>query len=344
MKKILHVTMSSAFGGAETVILTIISELKNKFDFNYLCPAGDIEEILKKNNITYTTFSDKNIYNISKQIKEIKPDIIHAHDFTASILCGLLAKNTQIISHLHTDHKWIKSLNLKSLIYLLTTIKYKKVIVVSNAMAKEMFGYRFLNKKLNILLNPVDKKKIYKLANESIYNEKYDLAFLGRLSEYKNPLAYIRIVQKLKQQNLIKKAVIIGDGELKQKCLEKISELNLQEVIEVMGFIENPFPIISNSKILIMPSKNEALGLAGIESMVLGVPVIASNVGGLRDIIKNNENGFLCNNENEFVDNIKKVFFEKNLYNVLSVNSKKEALRFTDIDKYKDIVEDIYYI
>lgn len=338
MKKILHVTMSNAYGGAETVIFSIIDKIKKYNEFYYFCPKGNIENLLKKKNINYKAMD---VNKISKEIKKSNCDIIHAHDFKASIVCALYSRGKVIISHLHTNHDWLKKISLKSIVYLLVSRRFKNIIIVSESMAKDIWFYKFIKNKTKVMINPIDRERIIKLSDSETFNKNYDLAFLGRLSDYKDPLRFIEIIHNIKCNKKDIKAVIIGDGELKEECIQKIKECNLSENIEMVGFLENPFPLIKKSRLLIMPSKIEAFGLSAIQSMVLGKPVVATNVGGLKDII-NSKNGMLCESNEEFISNILDILNNNELYDKLSKESKRSSKEIGNIDKYMDKLIGIY--
>ncbi|MGL4570230.1 MAG: glycosyltransferase [Clostridium sp.] len=338
MKKVLHVTMSNAYGGAETVIFSIIDKLNKLNDFYYLCPEGKIEEYLNKKKIKYKAI---NVNQFKKEIRKTDADIIHAHDFKASVLCSLLSKDKVVISHLHTSHKWIKKLSIKSIIYIIASFKFKNIIMVSKSMKEDTWFYKFIKNKTKVMLNTVDKEEVKYLAKINSPDENYDIAFLGRLSDYKNPLRFINIIEEIKNYKEDIKAVIIGDGELKTECIKKIKECNLENNIYMKGFLENPFPVIDKSKLLLMPSKVEALGLSAVQAMVLGKPVIATNVGGLKEII-NEYNGVTCNSDGAFINNILNILEDKAKYDLLSDGAKVSSEKLCDVDKYMDSINYIY--
>ena len=116
--------------------------------------------------------------------------------------------------------------------------------------------------------------------------------------------------------------------------------MDLENNIKTKGFLENPFPYLKNSKLLIMPSKVEALGLSAGQAMVLGVPVIASNVGGLKDFI-NDSNGRLCSDINDFVTVIESILNDPIVYNEVSVGAQKEKKYFCS-EKYMERLREIY--
>lgn len=341
MKRVLHVTMSNAYGGAETVIFSIINNLSDKYEFCYTCPTGSIGSILKNNSINYKLMNNGSLNELKNIVGEYKPDIIHAHDFKASVLASKVGKKVKIISHLHTSHPWVKRFNTKSLIYILNAYRFNKIILVSETLGNEIVFKKYISNKMIIFKNPIDIEKIKDLSTEYREEKEYDVAFLGRLSDYKDPIRFINLVSKLKVKRKKIKAVIIGDGELKEQCNNLIKSLNLSDEIVLKGFKANPFPILKNSKILIMPSKVEALGLSAIESMVLGKPVIASNVGGLKEVV-NEGCGFLCNSDNDYINAACKILDDNRLYREFSQGAIINSKKFIDINKYATKLDEIY--
>ena len=93
---------------------------------------------------------------------------------------------------------------------------------------------------------------------------------------------------------------MVGDGEQKDLCIEKIKQYNLENTIKMYGFVENPYVILKNAKIACTTSKWEGFGLAVIEALALGVPVVVENVGNLSEIV-NDQCGYVVNGEEEFV-------------------------------------------
>ena len=114
--------------------------------------------------------------------------------------------------------------------------------------------------------------------NQLEVKEDYDIAFVGRLTLQKNPIKLLDIIKRVNELKPGIRAIIIGDGEEKNKCEEYIKENNLENVVTLKGFLENPFPYLKKSKVVIMPSLFEGFGLVAIESMICGVPVLNSGI------------------------------------------------------------------
>lgn len=336
LKKILHVLASKKFSGAENVVCTIIDNFKDEYDMAYCSPIGSISEILKNRKINYYGIEKLSIKNLKKVIETYNPDIIHAHDYTASLIASLSGFKGKIISHLHINAKFAKNWNIKSILYALSMNKYQKVIGVSDAVINEAIFKKKIKDKYITLYNYVNKEWVIEKSNAYKYNNQFDLFFIGRLNELKNPIEFIEIVYKLKEKYENIKAVIIGDGELKSECENKINEYNLEKNIKMLGFIENPFPIIKNCKIGIMPSLVEGFGLTALESMILDKPVLNSGVGGLSEIFKDNRE-LICSDINDYCKKI----FDLNGKNKNN-NYSKQTEKFCNKKDWKNKLNQIY--
>ena len=124
--------------------------------------------------------------------------------------------------------------------------------------------------------------------------KKYDLIFIGRLAENKGINLVLEAASKLKIQILNFKMIIVGGGPLENDLKLKIKNLKLQENVLLYGWAKDSREIaelINKSKILIMPSYNEGGPRVVLEAMACGVPVLATPVGIVPDLLKNGPGG-----------------------------------------------------
>lgn len=284
-KRVLHVLASNHFSGAENVVCTIIKTLSNEFDMAYCSPNGPIREELNDRNVRFFGINKLRHKELKRIVNDYDPDFIHAHDFRASCVAGMLKGRFLVISHIHKDDPTMRRVTLKSVLYLFFSRRMFRIVGVSDSVLREYIFKSFISDKYITIFNYVDKDEVISRAKEFIISKKYDLFFLGRLSEEKNPLGFIEIVKMLNNEEL--RCVMIGDGPLYADCKRLISHNNLEDSIEMVGFQKNPYPYVNSSKIGIMPSKYEGFGLAAIEATILGKPVINSGVGGLSSIYEN---------------------------------------------------------
>lgn len=335
-----HVLYSNSFSGAENVAIKIIKNL-NKTQFircSYISPKGEIEKKLKEENVPYILLDKFSYQTIKKVDLDFKFDIYHCHDFRTSILVALALKNKKIISHLHQNPGWIKSFNLYSFAYFLSIKRINKVLSVSESIFKEYIFSRFIKNK-EVIYNPIDlKDDLTKINNLNI---EYDIIYLGRLSEEKNPVDFIKIVKELKEKIPFIRSVMVGGGPLENECKELIIKYGCENNIELVGYKENRLDYLSVSKVVCMPSKVEGFGLVAIEGMALGKPIVSSNIGGLQEIITS-RCGLKCTEINQYVNEIYKLLTDDDYYTNKSNYAKERVQDLDNSHYYYKKIENIY--
>ena len=329
-KKIVHILNTGKYSGAENVAITIIKGTESYCDSVYVSLEGSIEKVLQEKHINFFSMKKMSISNIRQMIKIIKPDIIHAHDFTTSVLAFATFTKIPIISHLHNNSPWIKKIGMKSIIYGISCLRYRTILTVSESIMNEYIFGRVFRNKTYVIGNPVDIYHIREKAKIKGINETYDIAFIGRLSPQKSPMLFIDIISEIVRDIPELKVCMIGDGELRDQIEEKIRNMDLDRIITIYGFQKNPYCILNNAKLLCMPSMYEGFGLAAVEALTLGKPVVCSGVGGLSKIV-NNTCGKLCSKKDEYVDEIEKLLNDKEYYSLKEKGANKRALDMHNI-------------
>ncbi|MFW0054317.1 MAG: glycosyltransferase, partial [Arsenophonus endosymbiont of Dermacentor nuttalli] len=116
---------------------------------------------------------------------------------------------------------------------------------------------------------------------------------VGMLREEKGHDIILATLAQLKRQGRLFRYLIIGDGPCKTKLQKKIIDYDLEHETLLAGIIFPSSAIYSYASLTVIPSTKEAFGMVGVESLFFGIPVFASNVGGLPDIIQHKSNGLL---------------------------------------------------
>ncbi|MBQ4120188.1 MAG: glycosyltransferase family 4 protein [Clostridia bacterium] len=167
-----------------------------------------------------------------------------------------------------------------------------------------------------------------KRAELGIPNDAILLTSVGELNQNKNHQIILRAMAKLKNDNI--HYIIAGTGENADKLLALAKELNLEKNFKLLGYRTDIAEIYKASDICCFPSIREGLGLAAVEGMATGLPVIAAKNRGTRDFCKDGVNGFLCMpfSTEEFADAITKIITDFKLAKTMSENNKSAALRF----------------
>lgn len=188
--------------------------------------------------------------------------------------------------------KW---LNLISLIY----PKSDLIISISQAVANDLLKIlpSEVEKKLKVIYNPTYSEKIFKKAEEKIEHPFFKegvsvILSVGRLhsgKDFPTLLKAFSIVCKKKEVRLI----ILGEGNERKNLEKMITELGIQDKVNMPGFTLNPYPYMKNSSVFVLSSKSEGLSNVLIEAMCCGCPIVATDCGGPREILDNGKYGKL---------------------------------------------------
>ena len=214
--RILHVLKSSAYSGTENVVMSIMKCLQDELDMVYVATDGEIRKQLEQQQLPMELLPQFGMTGLNKVIRKYQPDIVHAHDFSASVMCAMIPGRFRLISHLHCSPSWSAQCNLKSLVYRLCEFRISKVLTVTNQMFEPMVYAGAYQRKQVVLLNPIDREKILQLAAETSEKEMSlysDLLFVGRLVPEKNPQRFIQLVYAIKQN---------GKRNIKAEWLETV--------------------------------------------------------------------------------------------------------------------------
>ncbi len=343
-KKILHVLKMNQYSGAENVAVTICRILKDKHQFAYACPDGAIRRWLEKEQICFYPMTKFSLRELKRVLQAYQPDIVHAHDYSASVLCGYLKKDFLLISHLHNNPYWIRSWGVRTWCYWRMQKKFDTVLTVSEAIRNEAVFFKKIKQKCIVIGNPVDTERILRMADaaktDGLVSEYPDLMFIGRLTKQKNPSRFIRIVSKMKKAGIKVNALMLGDGELADRCRHQIRSLGLGDIVRMAGYCENPYPYMRKAKLVLITSDWEGYGLVAAEALSLHVPVLACAVGGLCTIFQNVPDA-LCHSEKELFLKTRRLLTSQKCYERYCRKLQK-FVHLQEIMEYKNLLEQIY--
>lgn len=194
-----------------------------------------------------------------------------------------------------------------------------------------------------------DKLKFYskeearKLLKQFHINieDKYVIGSIGRLVYVKNYGFLIDIFEeiiKIKPEAVI---VIVGDGDKKEILREAVKARGFENKIFFIGGINNASKFIKAFDIFVLPSRYEGLSITLIESLMAGIPILASDVGGNREIFACEDELYELNNSEEFLSKFKRLQYKETIEQVMERN-KKQAGKF-HIDNTVNGYEEVYF-
>lgn len=253
------------------------------------------DEEIKIPNEAIVRFSENNNVILSKVMNLFATnnyDVVHVNDWYFAIVMDRIKKyySCIIISTIHATSSHRKLLLEYMRSY--TVHNSDKVIAVSNYIKEDILQrYHVDEEKVGVVYSGVDSSK--NLGEKHNY-----ITYIGRISKTKGCECLINAYKRLVDngnlpRNMILK--IIGTGALENKIKEMVKEFGLEKNIVFYGKLEHEkaMEILSHSILNVIPSVEEPYGLVALESMAEGTCAIASDVGGLKEIIKDGENGVL---------------------------------------------------
>lgn len=153
----------------------------------------------------------------------------------------------------------------------------------------------------------------------------------------------IKIFEKV-QKEIPSKLILVGDGPDRSECERLSRQLDLCDKVKFLGKQDGLVEILSSSDLFLIPSQSESFGLAALEAMACGLPVVSSSVGGLPELVKHNETGFIA--EIGDVDRMAKYALEllsnNKRYKLFSENSRQRAVNKFDKSIIVPLYEEYY--
>lgn len=341
--KIFQIIPNLILGGAEIMVENLANALdKDKFDISIVSLydySSTITERLDNKNIQIyylgkkKGFDVKIIYKLYKLFKREKPDVIHTHLY-AMPYTTIAAILSNVPKRIHTIHS-IASKEVGILKRRINYFFYKfcnvtPVSISPTVRDSVIEEYKLLENQVPMIYNGIDFKKCIPIDTYVRENCNLSIIHVGSFKEAKNHLDLIEsfIIVREKNQNVILK--LIGVGDLEKIIKQRVKEAGLEDCVEFLGSKSDVFPYLSKADIFILPSLWEGMPLSLIEAMGTGLPILATCVGGIPDVIQNNVSGLLVNTDkHEIARAILKLIDDCRLRERIGRVAKLESQRFS---------------
>jgi glycosyltransferase involved in cell wall biosynthesis len=273
--------------------------------------------------------------------------VFHVHIAQACIpeIAALTAvlKHIPYVVHLHIDVKPSGAAGFLLKLYKPIILKQvlrsaSKVIVFTDDQKNEISTiYGVSLSKIVVLKNGADDKYFRNIRAKRRLHSKPRLLFVGRISIQKN-LPFL--LQALDGISSNFETRIVGDGDLMASMKGIVHKLRLRNIVFVGK--ANSDALLKEyewADCFVLPSTNEGMPLVLLESMAMGLPIIGTNVTGIKDVVKDHYNGLLIplNNVNAFRNAILELGSDKDIYSVYSENSKKSAAQYRWVNVAKNL-------
>lgn len=273
------------------------------------------------------------ILKMKKIFKEEKVDVIHTHRYCAqyAVPAAILAG---VKRRVHTIHSIASKENGK-FARILNKFFFKHCGLIPVALSEKIREtvveeYKIDSPKVPVVYNGVPLDKCLIKGSYDIDSNRIVLLHVGRFASVKNHIELINAICELKKKMNGVVLQLIGDGELKNDIRKHIAACNAENYIELLGLKDNVFPYFQQADVFVLPSIYEGIPMTLIEAMGSGVPIIASRVGGIPDMITDSQEGLLCEpNAQSIADKTEKMIADKELRITCAQKARNKAHYFS---------------
>lgn len=339
MKKIIFFAYTLEVGGAEKVLCDYINILKDKYKID-LCVIQNIGEFkkdipskvniieLRHNTLSYIPFRYLSLwrkYVINKIVNKGKYDIaIGFLEGRSATWVADIKRSIKKIAFVHNDvNKFDIGISEKEILD--TYKKLDKIITVSE-VSKNSFceKYHFDKNEIQVLYNLIDEKSILEKAKEKVeedteenieknveestekgidINDIFTFVNVGKMRPQKRQDRLVEIARDLKKEGYKFKIQIIGNGPEEENIKNLVKEYNVEDAVELKGLKLNPYPYIKNADVVVVSSDFEGYSIAIKEALLLGKPIISTDVSGVREMFEDGKYGIITKVETEDLKN-----------------------------------------
>ena len=230
---------------------------------------------------------------IRRLAEEVSPDVIHYNTAACVAPAAALRRSlTAKVWHLREAAPHRKRLSRWVLRWCDSAIFNCRYIARQYPLLERISANTVVHNGIDVL--PPRPEEIAAVRAEFGWREgDYVVVFAGQLRPHKDPMAVVEAVATGRRRGVPIKACIAGEGPLRGELKGAIASLELDSMVAVPGFHNNPLALIAASDVLVCPSLEEPFPRVGLEAMALGKPVVATTVGGIPEQVAQGETGIL---------------------------------------------------
>lgn len=302
MKKVLLVIPTLFQGGGQKFVMDLAKGLdKTKFNVRVLVffkKTDSVFDRFAEENGIDTVYLDKKLgldfsffKKVKKAVREYDPDIIHTH---LNSMLYLFPSYRKKHIKLHTVHTMAQKENYR-LQKIVNFIAFHFLGVVPVGICDSVAKSICITHKLNPTNVPTVYNGVFceRYAKSKVVHKGTEIVTVGNIHRVKNYAFLVECFSEICKQTDDVRLTIVGDGVLRKDVEKQIDALGIGDKVTITGVVGNVEDYLCRSDIYVCSSFFEGLPLSVLEAMSAGLPVVSTNVGGLGDVVKDNENGFL---------------------------------------------------
>lgn len=309
MIRVCHIISGDLWAGAEVVVYQLLKKLKDYNDVNIsliLFNEGRLATEIRSLGFDIDIVDEKKknifqlIYETGKLLVRKSPDIIHSHRYKENIIAYMSSKFKSGIRLVSTQHGMPESIGLhtrkkyellqKFNLYLLLK-SFKKIIVVSKDMENIFNNKHSVNSNKILMIH--NGTEIIKNSPKTRQKMKFTIGSMGRIYPVKDFPLMVEVAREIYKVTDNIRFELAGEGPDMEKIKALVDRYTLGKIFLLRGFIEDVGDFYRNLDIYLNTSLHEGIPMTILEAMSHEIPVIAPDVGGMKEIIDDGIDGYL---------------------------------------------------
>lgn len=360
---ILHVSFHKDWRGGEQQATYLFEECLKKNCLQWvLCSEGNaMEQYCEEKGYPHYSFKKgffKNFKNrkyLFDLCEKHHIQIIHAHDsqaHTLAFISCLFGNPIPIVVHRRVDFP-VNNSYFSKLKYNIDCVK--KYICVSHRIKEVLEPSLEDPSKITVIHSGIDVSRFEGKSPTGILRKEFQVpdgyAIIGNISalaDHKDYFTFINTAQKLIEKGVKAKFLIIGDGPMEEEIRQYIAQKNLSDHIIMTGFRTDIPDVMPEFDIFLFTSKTEGLGTTVLDAFACGVPVVATQAGGIPEMVEHEQNGLLApiGSAGELADQCLRVLNKEIDLSTLKNNAKKTVSQFSKekmAERVFQVYKELYY-
>lgn len=338
--RVCHIIGLLRIGGAERQVVNLLNELPKEQAFVVILgkDAGPLaaqlrpEVRIRKSAMRWRSLP-RDIWRLARLLRELEVDVVQTHMFWANFTGIIAAKLGGIPVKVTTEHgknvqkpywaRWVER-------HLISTLCDKRICVSEDIRRLRHTVDGVAKNKLCIVSNGTPIREQKRLRERS----DVSIGTLGRLIEAKDYPMLIEAMRLLKERGVKCRLTIVGDGPERERLAAEIDQRQLQEIVDLPGFSEDVQAALEEFDIYVISSIREGQPVSLLEAMAVGLPIVATSVGGIPDTIEHGTEALLVppRDATAMADALAKLVLEFRLRQQLGAAARERLIRDYSID------------
>lgn len=368
MINVLHIVLSLQVGGLERFVIDLIENyssgvrsyivcLDDAGELAQSCKAESLYSLHKKPGVSLSA-----IRRLCELARELRIDVIHTHN-TSPHLHGAVAGMLAGIPVVHTKHGRNRKHGLrKIMLYRLSALLSRKVVAVSRNAADDCTHLEGIPaEKVMVILNGIDTRLFAPMGLDMHHAPQIPprpplqrgelcgdgictIGIVARLSPVKDHHTLLLACKHLYDRQAQFRLLIIGDGPLRRELEKNVNELGLTEQVEFTGMRHDIPAQLHRLDMFVLSSVSEGISLTLLEAMATSLPIVATDVGGNPEVVKDGVTGFIVppSNPEALADKLAYLIHNPDLRRRMGEEGRKRVVEQFDIRQTARKYEELY--